>query len=180
MVAGGPGAFQQESAELVRVMPLAREVFRGFGVRLVLISLEIWSGWMDLRYVLLPEDQPGAQHLIDFDWQVSDDAGTGYQLMGMATGGGRLLHIYQLGFKPAPGGGQDLTLRVADPEQTANPLVIIELELTAGDWWSWPRLLPRSGGGVGLRPRGLRWGGVAASRPSSWRWSRQPPSWTAR
>ena len=30
-------------------MPLAREVFRGFGVRLVLISLEIWSGWMDLR-----------------------------------------------------------------------------------------------------------------------------------
>ena len=76
----------------------------GFGVRLVLISLEIWSGWMDLRYVLLPEDQPGAQHLVDFDWQVSDDAGTGYQLMGMATGGGRLLHIYQLGFKPAPPG----------------------------------------------------------------------------
>jgi hypothetical protein len=134
MVAGGPGAFQQESAELVRVMPLAREVFRGFGVRLVLISLEIWSGWMDLRYVLLPEDQPGAQHLIDFDWQVSDDAGTGYQLMGMATGGGRLLHIYQLGFKPAPPeGARTLTLRVADPEQTANPLVIIELELTAGD-----------------------------------------------
>jgi hypothetical protein len=100
----------------------------------VLISLEIWSGWMDLRYVLLPEEQPGAQHLVDFDWQVSDDAGTGYELMGMATGGGRLLHIYQLGFKPAPPeGARTITLRVADPEQPANPLVVIELELAAGD-----------------------------------------------
>ena len=119
MVAGGPGAFQQESAA-GPVMPLAREVFQGFGVRLVLISLEIWSGWMDLRYVLLPEDQLGAQHLVDFDWQVSDDAGTGYQLMGMATGGGRLLHIYQLGFS-RPGGAGPLTLRVADPGRPPTP-----------------------------------------------------------
>jgi Clp amino terminal domain, pathogenicity island component len=132
MVAGGPGAFQTEPAELVRVVPLAREVFRGFGVRLVLISLEIWSGWMDLRYVLLPEEQPGAQHLVDFDWQVSDDAGTDYDLMGMATGGGRLLHIFQLGFRPAPPeAARILTLRVGDPEQTDNPLVVVEIELAA-------------------------------------------------
>jgi hypothetical protein len=134
MVAGGPGAFQLEPAELVRVVPLAREVFRGFGVRLVLISLEIWSGWIDLRYVLLPEDQPGPHPLVDFDWRVSDDAGTDYELMGIATGGGRLLHIYQLGFRPAPpDGARTLTLRVADPEQTDTPLVVIELELTPGD-----------------------------------------------
>ena len=132
MVAGGPGAFQTEPAELVRVVPLAREVFRGFGVRLVLISLEIWSGWMDLRYVLLPEEQPGAQHLVDFDWQVSDDAGTDYDLMGMATGGGRLLHIFQLGFRPAPPeAARVITLRVGDPEQTDNPLVVVEIELAA-------------------------------------------------
>jgi Clp amino terminal domain, pathogenicity island component len=132
MVAGGPGAFQTEPAELVRVVPLAREVFRGFGVRLVLISLEVWSGWMDLRYVLLPEEQPGAQHLVDFDWQVSDDAGTAYELMGMATGGGRLLHIFQLGFRPAPpDAARVITLRVADPEQTDNPLVVVEIELAA-------------------------------------------------
>jgi hypothetical protein len=132
MVAGGPGAFQTEPAELVRVVPLAREVFRGFGVRLVLISLEVWSGWMDLRYVLLPEEQPGAQHLVDFDWRVSDDAGTDYQLMGMATGGGRLLHIVQLGFRPAPPeAARVITLRVGDPEQTDSPLVVVEIELAA-------------------------------------------------
>jgi hypothetical protein len=132
MVAGGPGAFQTEPAELVRVVPLAREVFRGRGVRLVLISLEIWSGWMDLRYVLLPEEQPGAQHLVDFDWQISDDADTTYELMGMATGGGRLLHIFQLGFRPAPPeAARVITLRVADPEQTDNPLVVVEIQLAA-------------------------------------------------
>jgi Clp amino terminal domain, pathogenicity island component len=132
MVAGGPGAFQLEPAELVRVVPLAREVFGGLGVRLVLISLEIWSGWMDLRYVLLPEEQPGAQHLVDFDWQISDDAGTAYELMGMATGGGRLLHIFQLGFRPAPPeAARVITLRVGDPEQTDNPLVVVEIELAA-------------------------------------------------
>jgi hypothetical protein len=134
MVAGGPGAFQLEPAELVRVVPLAREVFKGFGVRLVLISLEIWSGWMDLRYVLLPEEQPGAQHLVDFDWQVSDDAGTGYELMGMATGGGRLLHIFQLGFKPAPPEGmRTLSLKVSAGDEPTTPLVVVEIDLVAGD-----------------------------------------------
>src|SRR4249920_1661767 len=56
MVAGGPGVYRDEPAELVRVVPLAREVFRGLGLRVVLISLEVWSGWLDLRYVMLPEE----------------------------------------------------------------------------------------------------------------------------
>jgi hypothetical protein len=133
MVAGGPGAFQLQPVELVRVVPLAREVFDGLGVRLVLISLEIWSGWMDLRYVLLPKDQPGAQHLVDFEWQVSDDAGTDYELMGMATGGGRVLHIFQLGFRPAPPDGiRTLTLKVSGGEEPTRPLVAVEIDLVAG------------------------------------------------
>jgi Clp amino terminal domain, pathogenicity island component len=133
MVAGGPGAFQLQPVELVRVVPLAREVFDGLGVRLVLISLEIWSGWMDLRYVLLPQDQPGAQHLVDFEWQVSDDAGTDYELMGMATGGGRVLHIFQLGFRPAPPDGiRTLTLKVSGGEEPTRPLVAVEIDLVAG------------------------------------------------
>jgi hypothetical protein len=49
-----------EQAELVRVVPLAREVFRGNGLRVVLISLEVWSGWLDLRYVMLPEEPGGS------------------------------------------------------------------------------------------------------------------------
>jgi len=46
MVAGGPGVYRDEPAELVRVVPLAREVFRGLGLRVVLISLEVCrAGW---------------------------------------------------------------------------------------------------------------------------------------
>jgi hypothetical protein len=130
----GPGAYQPEAAELVRVVPLAREVFRGFGVRVVLISLEIWSGWLDLRYVLLPEEPTGAQRVVDLDWQISDDAGTTYELMGHAGGGGRAIRIVQLGFRPAPPEGvRVLTLRMRDPEQPSQPLVAVEIDLVAGD-----------------------------------------------
>jgi hypothetical protein len=133
MVAGGPGAFQVESAELVRVVPLAREIYSGFGVRLVLISLEIWSGWMDLRYVLLPEEPAGAQLLVDLAWKATDDAGTTYELMGTATGGGRLLHIFQLGFRPAPPeGARRLTFTVAPGEDPETRLAVIQLDLAAG------------------------------------------------
>jgi hypothetical protein len=77
-VVGGPGVYQEEPAELVRVVPLAREVFRGYGFRMVLISLELWSGWLDLRYALLPADVPAGPTPPDLmlDWRVTDDAGT--------------------------------------------------------------------------------------------------------
>ena len=134
MVAGGPGAFQTDPAELVRVVPLAREVFSGFGVRLVLISLEIWSGWMDLRYVLLPEEPSGPQLLVDLHWRVTDDAGTTYELMGMATGGGRLLHIFQLGFRPTPPEGvRRLTFTVAPGDDPETRLAAIQLDLATED-----------------------------------------------
>jgi hypothetical protein len=136
MVAGGPGAYQEQAPpELVRVVPLAREVFRGAGVRVVLISLEIWSGWLDLRYALLPVDPQGLQGTqlevaVDFDWRVSDDAGTAYELMGMATGGGRLLRIHQLGFRPAPPeAARTLTLQIGEGGEAAGPLAVVEIEL---------------------------------------------------
>jgi hypothetical protein len=130
MVAGGPGAYlEMEPADLVRVVPLAREIYRGGDLRLVLISLEIWSGWLDLRYVLLPQEQPGPQHVVDLDWRVADDVGTSYELMGEASGGGRMLRIYQLGFRPAPPeGARTLTLTVTRDEATAT-LAVVEIEL---------------------------------------------------
>jgi hypothetical protein len=132
MVAGGPGAFQLESAELVRVVPLAREVFSGFGFRVVLISLEIWSAWLDLRYVVLPEQPPGPQRLIDLDWRVTDDASTTYELMGKATGGGRLIHISQLGFRPAPPEeARTLTLTLSTGDEPSQSLAVVEIELAA-------------------------------------------------
>jgi hypothetical protein len=133
MVAGGPGVYSEEPAELVRVVPLAREVFRGLGVRVVLISLEVWSNWLDLRFAMLPEGPSGPAPFPGLDWQVDDDAGTTYEIMGMGHGGGRLLHIIQVGFRPAPPeGARTLTLTLSNGEETSKPLAIVEIELAAG------------------------------------------------
>jgi hypothetical protein len=135
MVAGGPGAYQeQEPPELVRVVPLAREVLRGFGIRMVLISLEVWTGWLDLRYALLPDQPPttAPMHDIAVEWQVTDDAGTGYELAGAASGGGRLLRIHQLTVRPAPPEqARRLTLTLTDGETPTTPLAVVEIELAA-------------------------------------------------
>jgi Clp amino terminal domain, pathogenicity island component len=136
MVTGGPGVFQeQEPAELVRVVPLAREVHRGYGHRTVLISLEVWSGWLDVRFALLPEDPPAAPPVADvvLAWQVTDDLGTAYELTGLATSGGRRLRIHQLGFQPAPpAAASTLTLTATDPEGAKLAVVEIELAGEAG------------------------------------------------
>ena len=70
----------------------------------MLISLEIWSGWLDLRYALLAlvplRSYPleGAGHR----WQLTDDLGTEYELFGSTSGAGRVVHLHQLSFQPAP------------------------------------------------------------------------------
>jgi len=133
MVAGGPGVYQDEPAELVRVVPLAREVFQGLGLRIVLISLEIWSGWLDLRYVLRPEDPSGPVHVPSLDWRVADDAGTAYEVTGMAHGGGRLLHIIQVGFRPAPPeAARLLTFTLTEGDDPTQSLVRVEIDLVGG------------------------------------------------
>jgi hypothetical protein len=133
MVAGGPGAYQEQPAELVRVVPLAREIGRHRGYRLVLISLELWSGWLDLRYALLPEEPAAGPPLpeLDLDWRLTDSAGMRYELAGAASSGGRQLRLHQLTF--LPGLAEDaagLTLTVDDHTQGAN-LAVVEIELAA-------------------------------------------------
>jgi Clp amino terminal domain, pathogenicity island component len=130
MVAGGPGVYGQEPAELVRVVPVAREVHREAGMRVVLISLEIWSGWIDLRFAMLPGSSSGGRMQWLLDWQVDDDAGTTYEKAGMATGGGQQLHVTQLGFRPAPPeGARTLTLTLVDGDDPAAPMAVVEIEL---------------------------------------------------
>jgi hypothetical protein len=119
-VVGGPGVFREQGPpELVRVVSLAHEVVRRPGWRLVLISLEVWSGWLDLRYALLalaPQTTapiPDAGHR----WRLGDDVGTAYELVGATSGGGRMLHLHQLSFQPAPPGDASLlTLTLEDEE----------------------------------------------------------------
>jgi hypothetical protein len=130
MVAGGPGVYQDEPAELVRVVPVAREVHREAGMRVVLISLEIWSGWIDLRFAMLPGSSSGGRIQWLLDWQVEDDAGTTYEKAGMATGGGQQLHVTQLGFRPAPPeGARTLTLTLVDGDEPDAPMAVVEIEL---------------------------------------------------
>jgi hypothetical protein len=132
MVAGGPGMYQEEPAELVRVVPVAREVHREAGMRVVLISLEIWSGWLDLRFAMLPGSSSARRMQWLLDWQVSDDAGTAYEKAGMATGGGRQLHVTQLGFRPAPPeGARTLILTLVDGDDPTAPMAVVEIELSA-------------------------------------------------
>jgi hypothetical protein len=132
-VAGGPGFYaEREPPELVRVVPLAREVTGESGLRVVLISLEIWSGWFDLRYALLPRMDAPPQE-VALDWRVTDDLGTDYTLTGMAAGGGPLLHVHQLDFRPAPPPDtRTLILTLSERSEAAPPLVMVEIELAGG------------------------------------------------
>jgi Clp amino terminal domain, pathogenicity island component len=129
-IAGGPGVYQDQPAELVRVVPLAREVYRGYGYRVVLMSLEVWSGWLDLRYALLPADAPpgSTPPEIALDWRISDDAGTAYEVCGLASSGARLLRIHQLSFMPPPSeDARRLTLTAVDANGVK--LAVVEIEL---------------------------------------------------
>jgi Clp amino terminal domain, pathogenicity island component len=132
-VAAGPGFYaEREPPELVRVVPLAREVDAESGLRVVLISLEIWSGWFDLRYALLPRMDAPPQE-IDLDWRVADDLGTDYTLTGLAAGGGPLLRVHQLDFRPAPPTDtRTLTLTVSERSEAAPILAVVEIELAGG------------------------------------------------
>jgi Clp amino terminal domain, pathogenicity island component len=133
-VVGGPGVFrEQQPPELVRVVSLAHEVVRRPGWRLVLISLEVWSGWLDLRYALLALAPLTAAPIPDAGhrWRLSDDVGTTYELVGTTTGAGPMLHLHQLSFQPAPPADASvLTLTLRD-EQDAE-LATAEIPL-AGD-----------------------------------------------
>ena len=132
-VAAGPGFYaEQEPPELVRVVPLAREVTHESGLRVMLISVEVWSGWFDLRYALLPRTAAPLLE-IALDWRVTDDLGTDYTMTGMAAGGGPLLYIHQLDFRPAPPEeARTLTLTVSERSEAAQPLAMIEIELAGG------------------------------------------------
>ena len=132
-VVGGPGVFgQREPPDLVRVIPLAREAVSRRGYRLVLISMEIWSGWLDLRYALLALVPMRSYPLEDarHRWRLTDDVGTDYELTGTSSGAGRVVHLHQLSFQPAPPPDASvLTLTLSD-EQDAE---IATAEIPLGD-----------------------------------------------
>jgi hypothetical protein len=129
-VAGGPAFRAQQPAELVRVVPLVRELARRGGYRVVLISLEVWSGWVHLRYALLPAEPAEAPPLVDLPirWRLGDDLDTAYQLVGGGSAGDPLLRIYHLSFQPAPPSEAN-TLTITVQDQDGDDLAAVEVPL---------------------------------------------------
>jgi hypothetical protein len=117
--------------KLVRVVPIAREVELPEGRRLVLLSLEIWSDWVDLRFSIASSEgerramlkTPGSDA-----WTLADDLGTEYQCLGTLVSGDGLFQVHETTFAPSPpseAGTLTLTLPAAEGRDEIQ--VVVEL-----------------------------------------------------
>jgi Clp amino terminal domain, pathogenicity island component len=118
--------------ELVRVVPIGRQVEVGEGLRLVLLSLEIWSGWLDLRLAgVCSAAGDSASRLLasHTDWTLSDDLGTSYRQVGHSSSGNDLMSLGQISFQPSPpADAGTLTLTLPGEGQARDEIrVVVEL-----------------------------------------------------
>jgi hypothetical protein len=125
------------SAELRRVVPLLREYPLPSGDQLVLISLEVWSDWLDLRYAVVyatpePEGELPRPDVIG-GCEVSDRAGTDYVNWHSSVPGFGMVRIHQRTFVPSPPAGTELLeLRFGEPDTMpgqAPPLIVSTIDL---------------------------------------------------
>jgi hypothetical protein len=116
---------------LVRVVPIAQEVEISEWRRLVLLSLEIWSAWVDLRVSVSSAEgekrAPLGTAAYD-DWTLADDLGTVYERLGTSISGDDLFQVHQATFAPTPPPeASTLTLSLPAPEGRHQIQVIVEL-----------------------------------------------------
>jgi hypothetical protein len=115
---------------LVRVIPIAREVEVAEGWRLALLSLEIWSGWLDLRVSIggSKEERAPLETSGFGGWHLADDLGTDYERLGTSFGGDDLFQFLQTTFTPPPpAGATALTLTLPAAEGHDEIQVVVEL-----------------------------------------------------
>jgi Clp amino terminal domain, pathogenicity island component len=134
----GPPAWEPPpSARLRRVVPLAREYTLPSGDRLVLMSLEVWSDWFDLRYAVVyaapePEGELPRPEVIGY-CEASDRAGTEYVNRTSSHPGFGMVRIHQRTFVPSPPAGTELLeLRFSQPDSMpgeAPPLIVSTVDL---------------------------------------------------
>jgi Clp amino terminal domain, pathogenicity island component len=134
----GPPPWQPPpSARLRRVVPLTQEHSLPSGDQLVLISLEVWSDWLDLRYAVVyatpePEGELPRPEVIG-GCEVSDRAGTDYVNWTSTHPSFGMVRIHQRTFVPAPPAGTELLeLRFSQPNTMpgqAPPLLISTVDL---------------------------------------------------
>ena len=94
----------------VAVRPLLVEVGEAAGHRLVLLSIEDWGPWVDLRFARLatPGATPLARRIpLATDWAVTID-GTPAEVLDVAGRGDRSFSNGEVRFRPAPAPGSRL------------------------------------------------------------------------
>lgn len=124
------------SATLRRVIPLEREYRLPSGDQLVLISLEIWSDWLDLRYAIVyatpePEGELPRPSVVG-TCELSDGSGTEYRSRISSHPSFGMVRIRQSTFIPSPAGTALLELRFAQPGTApgeAPPLIDTTVDL---------------------------------------------------
>ena len=116
---------------LRRVLPIAREVEISEGRRLALLSLDIWSEWVDLRVSLFSSEEGGQplKGTAGYDaWTLADDVGTEYRCLGTHFGGDHLFQVHESTFAPSPPPeATTLTLTLPAPEGGHEIQVVVEL-----------------------------------------------------
>jgi hypothetical protein len=119
------------------VVPLTRESSLPSGDQLVLMSLEVWSDWLDLRYAVVyatpePEGELPRPEVVG-GCEVSDRAGTEYVNWTSTLPSFGMVRIHQRTFVPAPPAGTELLeLRFSQPNTVpgkAPPLLISTVDL---------------------------------------------------
>jgi hypothetical protein len=124
-------------ASLRRVVPLVQEHPLPSGDRLVLLSLEVWSDWFDLRYAVVyatpePEGELPRPDVIGY-CEASDRAGTTYTNRTSSHPSFGMVRIHQRTFVPAPPADTELLeLRFSQPDTMpgeAPPLIVSTVDL---------------------------------------------------
>jgi hypothetical protein len=105
------------------VVPLGQEFPLPSGDQLVLLSLEVWSDWLDLRYAVVyatpePEGELPRPAVLG-GCEVSDRAGTAYTSPHSSSPNYGMVRVTQRVFVPAPPDGTDqLELRFRAPSRS--------------------------------------------------------------
>jgi len=99
----------------VTVRPLMTEVGEAAGHRLVLLSIEDWGSWADVRFARIATSgaPPLARRIpLATDWQVWID-GVAAEVLDVAGRGDRAFSNGEVRIRPAPGPGSRFRLRAS-------------------------------------------------------------------
>jgi ATP-dependent Clp protease ATP-binding subunit ClpC len=131
---GPPPWEPPQSAKLRRVIPLAQECPLPLGDRLVLLSVEVWSDWFDVRYAVIyatpePEGELPRPAVLG-GCEVSDRAGTEYVNRTSSHPSFGMVRVHQRTFAPSPPPGVDrLELRFRVPTWSEEAQITTTVDL---------------------------------------------------